>query len=135
MPQCLDYTCKHRSSLTGFCMLTACNKPTFQTANSITNDTDTIDTCDTLKDLVKYIEENKNTQVIRYEFDKPINNLQDAAIILCLAIGLGGGCKNCPVTLFNYDKRTEYEKCSLHTPCQTNLYKWLLDQASKENVK
>ena len=60
-----------------------------------------------------------------YELDRPIKSLGEAAVVLCMALG----CENCPVTLFDYDKRTEYEKCCLHEPCQTNLYKWLVEQA------
>lgn len=61
------------------------------------------------------------------ELDRPIKSLGEAAVVLCMALG----CKNCPVTLFDYDKRTEYEKCCLHEPCQTNLYKWLIEQTKQ----
>ena len=70
------------------------------------------------------------------EFDRPINDLYSAAVMLCMAIGMNeNGCKNCPVTLFNYDKRTEYEKCSLHEPCVVNLFKWVKEEALKKNIK
>ena len=39
------------------------------------------------------------------------------------------GCDNCPVKVYGYEKRTEYEKDMLHTPCVDNLFKWV-----KENV-
>lgn len=72
-------------------------------------------------------------EFMQEEFNRPINNLYSAAIILCLALGMNeNGCKNCPVTLFNYEKRTIFEKCCLHEPCQTNLYKWLIAKANEE---
>ena len=64
---------------------------------------------------------------MQYELDNPVKSLGGAAVALCMALD----CKNCPVTLFDYDKRTEYEKCFLHEPCQTNLYKWMTDQVNK----
>ena len=63
------------------------------------------------------------------ELNFPVKSLGSATILMCLATSLGSdGCKNCPVVLFDYDKRTEYEKCCLHEPCQTNLYKWIIEQ-------
>ena len=62
------------------------------------------------------------------EFDRPIKSLGEAAVVLCMALG----CENCPVVLFDYDKRTEYEKCCLHEPCQTGLYNWIVDQAMNQ---
>lgn len=70
------------------------------------------------------------------EFDRPIKNLYDVAALLCLATSLSeDDCRNCPVVIHSYEKRTEYEKCCLHEPCQTNLYKWLIEQANKEISK
>ena len=74
-------------------------------------------------------------ETVKDEFDRPIKDIYSAAVLLCMATNLGSdSCRNCPVTLFDYDKRTRYEKCCLHEPCQTNLYKWLMDQA-KEGIK
>lgn len=63
---------------------------------------------------------------MQYELDSPVKSLGGAAVALCMALG----CKNCPVTLFDYDKRTKYEKRCLHEPCQTSLYNWIVDQAN-----
>lgn len=63
-----------------------------------------------------------------YELDRSIRSLGETAVVLCMALG----CENCPVTLFDYDKRTKYEKCCLHEPCQANLYKWLIEQAMNQ---
>ena len=69
------------------------------------------------------------------ELNQPINSLYDAALLLCMSTSLAsGGCRNCPVALFNYDKRTRIEKC-YHEPCQTNIYKWLIDQAKVASDK
>lgn len=40
-------------------------------------------------------------------------------------------CKNCPVYIYNYEKRTKEEKCDLHEPCVENLYKWIIEEARK----
>lgn len=130
MEQCYEYNCPNRSSLTGFCRLTACDRPKIHT-EVITRES-IITPQDTLKELAEFMEKNQGVTYLKEEFDTPIKDLYSVSTILCLALGLGGGCKNCPVTLFDYDKRTKFEKCSLHVPCQNNLYKWILDQASKE---
>lgn len=60
------------------------------------------------------------------EFDFPIDNKDDAALMLCLALGLSkAGCDNCPVVRFNADFRSQHEKQELHVPCWVNLIKWL----------
>lgn len=66
------------------------------------------------------------------ELNMPITNLQTAAVVLCLAINISGGdCSNCPVVLLKYETRTRREKCIGMEPCQTNLYRWLIDEARK----
>ncbi len=71
---------------------------------------------------------------IKEEFDKPIRDLFGVAVMFCLAMNLNNnGCKNCPVILCDYEKRTEHEKTCFHEPCQVNLYKWLLAKAKEEN--
>lgn len=78
------------------------------------------------------IEALETLEMVKDEFNRPIKDVYSAAVLLCMATSLGtGNCSNCPVTLFDYDKRTEYEKCCLHEPCQTNLYKWLTEQSNK----
>lgn len=58
----------------------------------------------------------------------PVKTLMGLVIRFCAL----HGCKNCPVNLQDYEKRTEYEKTCLHEPCFSNLYKWILEQAEKE---
>lgn len=68
-------------------------------------------------------------EMIKEEFNRPIQDINGAVLLLCMAISYGsGGCDNCPVRIFDHDKRTEYEKCCLHEPCQTNLYNWCMEQ-------
>ena len=61
------------------------------------------------------------------ELDNPIKTLGELATQLCCVTE----CKNCPVSIHNFEKRTEYEKTCLHEPCVSNLYKWILEQAKK----
>lgn len=71
-------------------------------------------------------------EMIKDEFNVPIKDMYNAALLLCMATSLGtDDCSNCPVMLFDYDKRTRIEKCCAQEPCQTNLYKWLMEQAKK----
>jgi hypothetical protein len=72
---------------------------------------------------------------IQEELNFPVKDLYSAAIMLCLAIGFGKdskACEHCPVHIFDYHPVTKYEKQVLHEPCQTNLYKWLIEQAIRE---
>ena len=67
-------------------------------------------------------------KAVEFERDFPVDTLMGLAIRFCALMG----CKNCPVKLQNYEKRTEYEKTCLHEPCFSNLHKWILEQAEKE---
>lgn len=85
------------------------------------------------KALDMAIEVLEELELVEDEFDHPIKDLFSVSVLLCMALNLKDhGCKNCPVTLFDYDKRTKYEKCCLHEPCQTNLYKWIIEQAMQK---
>lgn len=65
------------------------------------------------------------------EFEnRPIQLIIDIAIRLCESIK----CEECPVVLYNYEKRTEFEKQNLHIPCCYNLEKWIEDE-SRKNIK
>lgn len=63
------------------------------------------------------------------EMNSPVKTLQELAIQYCCLTE----CKNCPVCIHKFEKRTEYEKCMLHTPCVDNLYKWIISEV--ENIK
>lgn len=62
--------------------------------------------------------------------DRPVKTLGELATQFCCLTE----CKNCPVHIHNYEKRTEYEKTVLQEPCCSNLYKWIIEQ-SKELFK
>lgn len=59
--------------------------------------------------------------------NSPIKTLEELAGIFCCLFE----CKNCPVVIHEYEKRTNHEKKNLHTPCCVNLYKWIIEQAIK----
>ncbi len=78
--------------------------------------------CDDKCDYAKVIKEKK---LLEEEMDRPIKTLGELAVQFCCLTE----CKNCPVVLNNYEKRTEYEKNMLHKPCYFNLYKWIVGQS------
>lgn len=80
--------------------------------------------CDSKCEFAKVIKEKK---LLEKEMDRRISTLSELATQFCCLTE----CKNCPVTIHNYEKRTEYEKTSLHEPCVLNLYKWIIEQANK----
>ena len=69
--------------------------------------------------------------IVLLENEREIDTLAGLCVQFCCLTE----CKNCPVYIHNYDKRTEYEKCSLHEPCVVNLFKWVKEEALKENIK
>jgi murein L,D-transpeptidase YafK len=81
--------------------------------------------CDNKCEFAKVVKEKK---LIEKELDRPIKTLSELATQFCCITE----CKNCPVVIHNYEKRTEYEKTCLHEPCVSNLYKWILE--NKESV-
>lgn len=69
--------------------------------------------------------------LLESELDVEITTIESLATIFCTMIE----CKNCPVVIYDYDKRTKYEKEMLHTPCCTNLYSWIIENALDVNSK
>lgn len=68
--------------------------------------------------------------IVLVENEREIKTLE----ALCAQFCCLTECKNCPVHIHDYDKRTEYEKCNLHEPCVVNLFKWVKEEALKENI-
>ena len=88
--------------------------------------------CDSKCDYAKMAKEKKLLEACLDELSGPIEDLHSAAIVLCMATNFSShGCENCPVVIYDYDKRTMYEKTCLHEPCQMNLYKWIVDKAKE----
>lgn len=80
------------------------------------------DGCDRHCDYAKVVVEKK---LLESEMDNQIQTLQELATQFCCLTE----CKNCPVVICEYEKRTESEKKNLHIPCCDNLYKWIVEQA------
>lgn len=78
--------------------------------------------CDDKCDYAKTVKENK---LLKEEMDRPIKTLGELAAQFCCLTE----CRNCPVTIYKYDKRTKLDKEALHEPCCSNLYKWIIDQS------
>ena len=57
--------------------------------------------------------------------NRPVKTFEQVAIRLCEAIS----CENCPVEIYDCDRRGQYEKAILHKPCYTQLEKWILNEA------
>ena len=66
--------------------------------------------------------------IILLDNEREIKTLSALAVQFCCLTE----CRNCPVYIHNYDKRTKEEKCDLHEPCVENLYKWIIEEAGKE---
>ena len=69
--------------------------------------------------------------IVLIENEREVNTLESLCTQFCCLTE----CKNCPVHIHNYDKRTEYEKCNLHEPCVTNLFKWVIEEVLKVDIK
>ena len=65
------------------------------------------DECD---DNCEYANAVKFKRVIEQELDRPVESLLDLAIQFCIVTE----CKNCPVAIYDYETRTEYEKNRNH---------------------
>ena len=85
--------------------------------------------CDNECDYAKSVKEKKKIEKqlsdLMEEMDRPIKTLGELVTQFCCLTE----CKNCPIIIHNYEKRTEYEKTCLHEPCCSNLYKWIVEQA------
>lgn len=77
--------------------------------------------CDDKCEYAKVVNEKK---LLEEEMDRPIKTLAELTTQFCCLTE----CKNCPVVIHGYDKRTRNEKENLHTPCCDNLYKWITEQ-------
>lgn len=75
------------------------------------------------KELRKYCAELKEETM-----NRPIKTLEELVSIFCCLLE----CKNCPVMIHEYEKRTDNEKKNLHISCCINLYKWIVEQAKGE---
>lgn len=65
--------------------------------------------------------------IVLLENEREIKTLEGLCAQFCCLTE----CKNCPIHIHGYEKRTEYEKCNLHEPCVTNLYKWVAEEVLK----
>lgn len=75
-------------------------------------------------DKCEYAQTLKEKKLLEEEMDRPIKTLKELASQFCCLTE----CKNCPVVIHRYEKRTENEKKNLHIPCCDNLYKWIDEQ-------
>lgn len=85
--------------------------------------------CDDRCEFAKVVKEKKKLEkelnLLLEEMDRPIKTLGELTTQFCCLTE----CKNRPVHIHNFEKRTEYEKTCLHDPCCSNLYKWIIEQA------
>lgn len=65
--------------------------------------------------------------IVLLENEREIKTLGDLAGQFCCLTE----CKNCPVYIHNYEKRTPEEKELHHEPCCSNLYKWIIEEVKK----
>lgn len=68
--------------------------------------------------------------IILIENEREIKTLEGLCTQFCCLTE----CKNCPVYIHNYEKRTKYEKCNLHEPCVANLLKWVTEEVLKKEA-
>ncbi len=78
-------------------------------------------------DKCEYAKIAKEKKLLEKEMDRPIKTLGELASQFCCVTE----CKNCPVVIHEYEKRTKLDKEVLHEPCCTNLYKWIIEQSQK----
>ena len=69
--------------------------------------------------------------IVLLENERKIKTLPALALQFCCLTE----CRNCPVHIYKYEKRTEEEKCNLHEPCVENLYKWIIEEAKKVDIE
>ena len=65
--------------------------------------------------------------IVLLENEKKKKTLSKLALQFCCVTE----CRNCPVHIHKYEKRTQEEKEDLHELCVTNLYKWIIEEAKK----
>ena len=82
--------------------------------------------------IQKYIDKYGQDKLIKagivlLENEREIKTLSKLALQFCCVTE----CRNCPVHIHKYEKRTQEEKEDLHELCVTNLYKWIIEEAKK----
>lgn len=77
--------------------------------------------------ICTYAQIAKEKRELEEELNQPIRTLDELTGYLCCIME----CKNCPVCIHDYEKRTKEEKENSHEPCVTNLCKWIVEQAMK----
>lgn len=65
--------------------------------------------------------------IVLMENEREIKTIEGLCVQFCCLTE----CKNCPVHIHDYERRTEYEKCNLHEPCVVNLLRWVKEEALK----
>lgn len=78
--------------------------------------------CDNKCEFAIIIEDHK---MLEEEMNRSIKTLAELATQFCCLTE----CENCPVMIYDYEKRSKLEKENLHEPCCTNLYKWIIEQS------
>ena len=58
------------------------------------------------------------------EIDSPVRTFDDVVVKLCEVLS----CENCPVVIWDCDRRSARDKAVLHIPCCTQLKTWLLNE-------
>lgn len=66
--------------------------------------------------------------MIKENGNRAVETISSIAIRLCETIS----CEECPVTIYEYEKRTPFQKELQHTPCCYNLETWIRSTAKKE---
>lgn len=79
-----------------------------------------------IKEEIEKYGQNKINEagIIFLENKREIKTLSDLVNYFCCVTE----CKNCPVVINNFEKRTKYEKECLNTLCVDNLYKWVIQE-------
>lgn len=67
--------------------------------------------------------------IVLLENEREIKTLEELSTQFCCLTE----CKNCPVVIHKYETRSIKEKVTLHDPCVTNLYKWIIEEAKKDD--
>ena len=77
--------------------------------------------CDDKCEYAKVVKEKKLLE----EMDRFIKTLEELTTQFCCLTE----CRNCPVVIHEYEKRTKLDKEVLHESCCINLYKWIIQQS------
>lgn len=84
--------------------------------------------CDDKCEFAKVSKEKKKLEeeqkLLLDAMDRPVRTLGELVTQFCCFTE----CKNCPVVINDFERRTDYEKECLHEHCISNLYKWVIEQ-------